>query len=157
MNQNLNISDLILDYQNSAQEVVNIFKFKFDVEDILDGWHSGAYKQTGKLIKEGIKFYAFHGIGVAVHFENKIGDFDFAYMPEFRHDGFDLGRLTQFMISQPNKYGEFLNEKLLESEFERLKKENLIYNPIKECITHLYFWSKSLSKNQMKNEANKRN
>ncbi|WP_282030845.1 DUF6896 domain-containing protein [Winogradskyella eximia] len=152
MNKNLNIFDLISDYQNSAKEVVDIFKLKFEVDDILHGWHTGVYEQTGNLIEEGLKFYAFHGIGIAVHFEDKNGDFDFAYMPQLRHDGFDLGRLTYFMKSQPNKYNEFLNEELLESEFERLKKEKLIYNPITECITHLYFWTKDLNENQMNND-----
>ena len=149
MNKNLNIFNLISDYQSTAKEVVDIFKVRFEVEDILEGWHTGVYNQTGELIEEGLKFYAFHGIGIAAHFKDKIGDFDFAYMPQFRHDGFDLGRLTYFMKSQPHKYGKFLNEELLESEFERLIKEKLIYNPISECTTHLYFWTKDLNENQM--------
>ena len=149
MNKNLNIFNLISDYQSTAKEVVDIFKVRFEVEDILEGWHTGVYNQTGELIEEGLKFYAFHGIGIAAHFKDKIGDFDFAYMPHFRHDGFDLGRLTYFMKSQPHKYGESLNEELLESEFERLIKEKLIYNPLSECLTHLYFWTKDLNENQM--------
>lgn len=140
----MSITDLIADFQKSAQLVVEIFKRKYNVDDILEGWHSGKYEQTGEIPDEGLKFYACHGIGIAAHFSDKLIDFDFAYLPELRYDGFDLWRLTGFAKSQPEKYNKFLNEKQIKSEFERLKKENLIYNPLTVGITHNYFWIKDL-------------
>ena len=151
MSKELNILNLINDYQNTVLEVIEIFKNEFEVDDIWNGYYTGIYEQTGEIPNKGIKYYAFHGIGIVVHFEDKNCDFNYAYMPKLRHDGFDLMRLTQYMNSQPNKYSQFLNENILISEFERLKKEKLIYNPLTECITHLYFWTKDLSQNQMRN------
>ncbi len=144
MNKELTIYKLIADFQNSAKEVVEIFKRAYNVDNILEGWHTGKYEQTGKIHDEGLKFYACHGIGIAAHFSDKIIDFDFAYLPELRYDGFDLLRLTAFAKSQPEKYTKFLNEKQIEAEFEQLKKENLIYNPLNVGLTHNYFWIKDL-------------
>lgn len=146
MNKKSPIHELITDFQNSAKEVVEIFKRVYNVDNILEGWHSGIYEQTGKIPEEGLNFYACHGIGIAAHFSDKLIDFDFAYLPELRYDGFDLWRLTSFAKSQPKKYGKFLNEKQIELEFEQLKKENLIYNPLIIGVTHNYFWIKDLDK-----------
>ncbi len=151
MNQELNISELIIDYQNSTQQVVEIFKRKFNVDNILDGWHSKKYGQTGKILDEGITFYACHGIGIATHFTDKYVDFDFAYLPELRHDGFDLWKLISFAKSQPKKYGKYLDEELLKSKFESLKNGKIIHNPKIELLTHLYFWTKDLTNEQIKN------
>ncbi len=150
MNQELNISELIIDYQNSTQQVVQIFKNKFGVDNLIEGWHTGRYEQTGKLIENGLKFYAFHGIGIAAHFEDKLVDFDFAYLPELRHDGFDIWRLTSFAKSQPKKYGNYLDEELLEAKFESLRNKKIIHNPKIEFPTHLYFWTKDLTDEQIK-------
>jgi len=151
-NQNLTIYDLITDFQDSAKEVVEILKKVYNVNDILEGWHSGKYKQTGEIPEEGLKFYACHGIGIAAHFSDKLIDFDFSYLPELRCDGFDLGRLTSFSKSQPKKYDSFLNEKQIEAQFEKLKKENLIYNPLTVGITHNYFWTDSLDEGLIKRD-----
>ena len=59
MNQELAIYELIADFQNSAKEVVEIFKRAYNVDNILEGWHTGKYEQTGKIPDEGLKFYAF--------------------------------------------------------------------------------------------------
>lgn len=150
MEQELNISDLITDYQSSASQVVKIFKEKYKVKDLLEGWHAGMYKQTGNLSEYGLKFYAFHGIGIAAHFKEKLVDFDFAYIPELRYDGFDLWRLTSFVNSQPEKYGKYKNKQILKSEFDSLIKDKLITNPKTEFHTTLYFWAKDLNDLQLK-------
>ena len=136
---------IIKDYQESADNAVRIFKDKYKVNDILVGWHSGVYKQTGKLIEEGLYFYAFHGIGLAAHFTDKIVDFDFAYFPEPRHDGFDLWRLENFIENQHNKYPEFKDKYRIESEFNTLVAKGVIAKPKLENSTTLYFFSDTLN------------
>ena len=136
--------DIIKDYQISANQAVNIFKAKYKVNDILEGWHNNVYEQTGKLIDEGIYFYAFHGIGLAAHFKDKIVDFDFAYFPEPRHDGFDLWRLTNFIKNQRNKYPDYRDTKKVEKEFNELIKEGVIVKPKLINSTSLYFFKSTL-------------
>jgi|GEM_PF-5360403 len=135
-----NLLDIIEDYQFSADKAVRIFKEKYNVNDILEGWHSRVYEQTGKLIDEGLYFYAFHGIGLAAHFKDKIVDFDFAYFPEPRHDGFDLFRLTSFIQNQRNKYPDYKEKEKIEREFNNLIKNGIIVKPKLENSTTLYFF-----------------
>lgn len=137
--------DIIKDYQESADRAVTIFKNKFKVDNLLEGWHSKVYNQTGKLINEGIYFYAFHGIGLAAHFKDKIVDFDFAFFPEQRHDGFDLWRLTNFIQNQRNKYPEFKDKKKIEKEFNELIKRGIIIIPKLKHSTNLYFFTDTLN------------
>jgi len=141
---NLTLIDILRDYQKSADEAVRIFRTKYEVEDILQGWHNRIYEQTGKLSEEGIKFYAFHGIGLAAHFADKIVDFDFAYFPEPRHDGFDLSRLLGFIINSGNKYEEYKAKEKVEIEFNELIRKGVIENPILENQTMLYFFKDTL-------------
>lgn len=136
--------DIIKDYQISANEAVNIFKAKYKVNDILEGWHNRVYEQTGKLIDEGIYFYAFHGIGLAAHFKDKIVDFDFAYFPEPRHDGFDLWRLKNFIQNQRNKYPKYRDTTKVEKEFNELIKKGIIVKPKLTNSTFLYFFKSTL-------------
>lgn len=137
--------DIIKDYQSSADKAVRIFQNKYQVNDILEGWHSGTYKQTGSLPDEGLSFYAFHGFGLAAHFKDKIVDFDFAFFPEPRHDGFDLWRLTNFIRNQIDKYSEYQDSKKIESEFNELIKNGTIIKPKLEYSTSLYFFKDTLS------------
>jgi hypothetical protein len=94
--ESITLIDIIKDYQIAADKAVKIFHEKYNVDNLLQSWHSGVYNQTGNIKEKGVYFYAFHGIGLAVHFKDKIVDFDFAFLPEQRHDGFDLWRLNSF-------------------------------------------------------------
>ena len=143
----INLLDIIKDYQLSADKAVRVFKDKYKVNDILEGWHSRVYEQTGKLIDEGLYFYAFHGIGLAAHFKDKIVDFDFAYFPEPRHDGFDLWRLTNFIQNQRNKYPDYKDKEKMEREFKELIKNGVIAKPKLENSTTLYFFKNTLKTN----------
>lgn len=136
--------EIIYDYQSAADKAVCIFKEKYGVDDILEGWHSGVYRQTGKLIEEGLYFYAFHGIGLAAHFKDKIVDFDFAYFPEPRHDGFDLWRLTNFIQNQRNKYPDYTEVGKAEREFNELIENGIIARPKLRNSTTLYFFKHTL-------------
>ena len=124
----IKLLDIIQDYQSSADKAVQIFKAKYKVDDLLEGWHSRVYNQRGKLIDDGLYFYAFHGIGLATHFKDKIVDFDFAYFPEPRHDGFDLWRLLSFIQNQRNKYPDYKDKEKIEKEFNELIKKELLQN-----------------------------
>ena len=148
----INLLDIIKDYQSSADKAVQIFKDKYKVDDILDGWYSGVYEQIGKLIDEGLYFYAFHGIGLAAHFKDKIVDFDFAYFPEPRHDGFDLWRLTNFIQNQRNKYPDYKDKEKIEREFNELIKNGVIAIPKLENSTTLYFFNNTLNRADNQNK-----
>lgn len=147
--------DIIKDYQSSADKAVRIFQNKYQVNNILEGWHSRKYEQTGKLPDEGLSFYAFHGIGLAAHFKDKIVDFDFAYFPEPRHDGFDLWRLTNFIQNQTDKYHEYQDNKKIENEFNELIKNGVIAKPKLEFSTTLYFFKDTLNKDLIEGTESK--
>jgi len=157
MKQENNIINLIIDYQSSANEAVTIFKRKHKVTSLLKGWHSGLYEQTGNIKEDGLRFYAFHGFGLAAHFANKIVDFDFAFFPEERWDGFDLWRLRGFVENQPQKYEAFLKPNFLEDEFEQLKSIGKIKNPKLEQQTSLYFWTKDIPQHLTEKVADSNN
>jgi len=135
----INLLDIIKDYQEAADRAVKIFQKKYNVDNLLQGYHGKVYTQTGKLIEEGLYFYAFHGIGLAAHFKDKIVDFDFAFFPEQRHDGFDLWRITNFVENQRNKYPEYKDKKKIEKEFNELIDRGIIAIPKLEHSTNLYF------------------
>jgi hypothetical protein len=143
-NDEITLLNVIKEYQITADLVVNIFKQKYGVENILEAWHQRVYTQTGKLKEFGIKFYAFHGIGIAVKFSKKFIDLDFAELPELRHDGFDLWRLTSFIEGQPQKFAKYLDKTLLKNDFEKLISEGTIRQPQSDYYTTLYFLSSSL-------------
>ncbi len=140
--------DIIKDYQKSADTAVQIFKNKYNVDNILEGWDGRVYERTGKLIEEGLYFYAFHGIGLAAHFKDRIVDFDFAFFPEPRHDGFDLWRLTNFIKNQRNKYPDYQDKRKVEKEFTQLVIEGIIAKPILDQSTTLYFFKDTLDESQ---------
>lgn len=152
---NATLIDIIKDYQAGADKAVCIFKDKYKVNDILEGWHSKLYKQTGKLIDEGLYFYAFHGIGLSAHFKDKIVDFDFAYFPEPRHDGFDLWRLISFIKNQRNKYPGYKEKETIETEFFELIQKGVIAKPKLKDSTTLYFFKHTL-KPDLINEAERK-
>jgi hypothetical protein len=142
------IVDLITDYQENVEMVMTAFEQEFNRTDLLTAWKSDKiYPQIGKLEKYNIKRYAFHGIGLAVDFhDNTSVDFDFAFLPEQRHDGFDLWRLGEFVSSRPNKYKKYLDNKKLEEDFNRLIERKAIVKPDINPSTTLYFFQSSLTK-----------
>jgi hypothetical protein len=146
---NSTLIDVIKDYQETADKAVNIIKDAFQVTNIIYGWRNGLYEQTGELKERGLKFYAFHGIGLAAHFADRIVDFDFAYLPEPRHDGFDLWRLKGFIENQSSKYGKYLDEGKLEREFKGLVEQGVIIKPNQKFSTDLYFFKESLTVSQL--------
>jgi hypothetical protein len=142
-----NILELIIDFTSTVNRGVQILKEKYNVSDLLEGWHNRLYEQTGKLRDLGIEFYAFHGCGLSLHFRNKKVDFDFAYVPELRHDGFDLWRLRGFAQGQPKKYNKYLDKDNLEKDFEQLLKKGIICSPIQNNSSQQYFLTSNLNKN----------
>ena len=140
--------DLITDYQESVEKVMQAFKQEFNRTDLLTAYrHDKIYPQVGKLKRHHIKRYAFHGIGLAVDFDDNTSvDFDFAFLPEQRHDGFDLWRLGEFVSSRSDKYKKYLDKKKLEEDFNRLVEQGVIVNPDVSPSTTLYFFKSSLTK-----------
>lgn len=143
-----NIIDLITDYQENVERVMKAFKQEFERTDLLTAYrHDKIYPQVGRLKKHHIKRYAFHGIGLAVDFDDNTSiNFDFAFLPEQRHDGFDLWRLGEFVSSHPDKYKKYLDEKMLEEDFNRLIDQGIIINPNVSPSTTLYFFKSALTK-----------
>jgi hypothetical protein len=145
---NYTIIDLIEAYQQKVESVMKAFQQEFRRTDLLKAYRQDKiYPQTGKLEKHHIKRYAFHGIGLFVDFDDDTSvDFDFAFLPEQRHDGFDLWRLGQFVSSHPNKYANYLDKKKLEDDFNKLIENGIIINPDASPSTNLYFFKAPLSK-----------
>jgi hypothetical protein len=142
------IVDLITDYQENVELVMKAFKQEFNREDLLTAYrHDKIYPQVGSLKKYQIKRYAFHGIGLAVDFDDNTSvDFDFAFLPEQRHDGFDLWRLGEFVSSRQDKYKKYFDKKKLEEDFNRLVERKVIVKPDINPTTTLYFFHSSLTK-----------
>lgn len=142
------IVDLISDYQAIVERVMIAFKQEFNRTDLLTAYrHDKIYPQIGSLKKYHIKRYAFHGIGLAVDFDDNTSvDFDFAELPEQRHDGFDIWRLEKFVSSRPEKYKKYLDTKKLEEDFNKLIERNAIIKPDIKPSTTLYFFNSSLVK-----------
>jgi hypothetical protein len=142
------IIDLVRDYQNSVDKVMVAFKKKFNRTDLLTACrHDKLYSQNGEIKEFGIKHYAFHGIGLHATFkDNSTVDFDFAFFPEQRQDGFDLWRLQSFVADQPNKYKKYLDKTKLEADFNNLIDKGSIRQPDISPSTTLYFFTSSLTR-----------
>jgi hypothetical protein len=152
------IVDLITDYQENVERVMTAFEQEFNRTDLLTAWKSDKiYPQIGKLEKYNIKRYAFHGIGLAVDFDDNTSvDFDFAFFPEQRHDGFDLWRLGEFASTRPDKYKKYLDKKKLEDDFNKLVERKAIVKPDINPSTSLYFFQSSLTKPKLVDNKTKR-
>lgn len=133
------ILELIDDFIKTAELGVSIFKKLYNVTNLLEGWHQGIYDQTGKLVSEGIEYYAFHGCGLALNFKNKKIDFDFVGTKNPKHNGFDLWRLSLFANGQPIKYSKYLDIQTLEKDFNFLIASKKIYIPYQENSPKQYF------------------
>ena len=139
--------EVIVDYQNAVEKVMSGFKQKFNRTDLLTAYRSDkVFAQKGDLNEYGIKRYAFHGIGLHATFNNNSTvDFDFAFLPDQRHNGFDLWRLSEFVGSQPDKYKKYLDKNKLENDFNELIQRGTILNPKMEHSTDLYFFKAHLT------------
>ena len=136
---------MITDFIDTVNKGIQIFREKYQIIDLLDGKRKGLYKPTGKLRDLGIEFYAFHGCGLSLHFRNKKVDFDFTYVPEQKHNGFDLWRLQGFAQGQPKKYNIYLKKSNLEKEFDLLLAKGIIYLPKNNNSQNQYFLTSTLS------------
>lgn len=150
--------DLIIDYQSYVELVITAFKKEFNRTDLLMACKQDKiYPHVGSLKKYHIKSYAFHGIGLAVIFnDNTSVDFDFAFLPEQRHDGFDLWRLGIFVSSKPEKYKKYLDKNKLEGDFNALVERKVIVKPDINPSTSLYFFQSSLAKPKMSEKKSKK-
>jgi hypothetical protein len=140
------IFDLIMDYQNAANKVMTAFKQKYKRTDLLSAYrHDKIFPQVGEILEYGIIRYAFHGIGLHSTFnDNSTVDFDFAFIPEQRNDGFDLWRLSEFISDQPEKYKKYLDKQKLANDFNNLIEREIILKPDVEFSTTLYFFKGDL-------------
>jgi hypothetical protein len=146
------IFDIISEYQKCTDKVIDAFYKEFGRKDLLTALRSDKiFKQTGELKKYGIKRYAFHGIGIHSTFiDNTTVDFDFAFIPQQRNDGFDLWRLTAFVSDQPEKFHMFINNNKLKDDFDDLIKKGIIIKPPVDDSTSLYFFKNNLKEDKGK-------
>ncbi|MBK9490030.1 MAG: hypothetical protein IPO07_15580, partial [Haliscomenobacter sp.] len=63
-------------------------------------------------------------------------DFDFAFLPEQRHDGFDLWRLGEF-VSSNRQIQKYLDKEKLEEDFNKLIERKAIVKPVINPSTSL--------------------
>ena len=144
MEKTPDIIDLIRLYQSYSDKAVKIFQEHFNIKNPLEEWHKGTYSQTGELKNAGLKFYAFHGIGLAAHFKNLVVDFDFAFFPEIRWDGFDVWRLWNFSQHLGPKFDHLKKEEKIKMELLDLQFKSVIWKPKLEFSTSLYFFIEDL-------------
>ena len=144
------IVELILDYQAAIRQVMTAFEKKYNRTDLLTAYrHDKILSQIGNINEFGIKQYAFHGIGLQATFSNgKSVDFDFAFLPEQRSDGFDLWRLHEFVAERTDKFKKYANKEYLERDFNDLVQRGSIVNPDMNPSTTFYFFKDSLEKKQ---------
>jgi len=117
------IEALIVDFQSSVREAVQLFYDKYQRTDLLRALHEGVFPQSGQIAN---KRYSFHGIGLGIASRDKEVDFDFG--PNDRIDGFDSWRLFIFANSQVRYVGVWTRERI-DKELEVLFNSEKIYRP----------------------------
>jgi hypothetical protein len=123
MKENPTIDELIIDFQQHVKIVAQIFYKKYNRKDLLRAWHDGTISQRGSGLDR-IKNYSFHGAGLYAKIGKVEVDFDFG--PEDCIDGFDAWRLRHFAQSKKDMYPHFQEEKLIQSELDKLAREKRI-------------------------------
>ena len=129
------LQKVIDDYLSKVEQGVSLFKKQLGDKHPLQAWGNKDIPQRGKL-SDAIE-YEFHGIGCALIFSDCEVDFDFG--PDDRVDGFDLWRLTQYLLSCPNKYPDYSADKI-KKDFENALEHKAI-TKLTHPYCNLYFYS----------------
>lgn len=132
MNEEL-IDQLIDNFLKEAEYTANCFYKKYNRKDLLRAVIDGTITRTGKI--DGLKHYAFHGIGLYARLKNCEVDFDFGLGD--RIDGFDSWRLNQFAQSRTDKKKLWTQEKI-QNGLEKLKQTGEI-SKLKGDISSNYY------------------
>ena len=152
---------IIKDYQYYVNSIADIFKTKFQVNDIMQGWYTNVYPGTGSLPDEGISHYQFHGLGLEVYSKEGYADFDFWYIerPDSdeiqatskgggfsfekffppRLDGFNLWLISKYIQNQRVRYPDYTDIEKIRLDFNNLIKSGTITKP--KYAGLLYFFT----------------
>lgn len=127
------IEQLINDFLKESEYVANCFYKKFNRKDLLRASKDGTIERSGKI--EGLKHFAFHGIGLYARRKNCEVDFDFGLND--RIDCFDSWRLNQFAESRIEDKGRW-NREYIQSKLDELEKDGKIFK-IKGDVSSNYY------------------
>lgn len=89
-----NISKLISDYLDAANDVASQMKSTYGIDDLWSAYVGGHLPKTGAISKLEGGTYRFHGAGCYFQFRDVQIDIDFG--PHGSVDGFDAWRLVRF-------------------------------------------------------------
>lgn len=137
----MTIKDLILDFQNTAKQVAEIFYKKYGTKELLHAYRSKRIPKNGSI--DIIKNYNFHGGGLYVELSNSEIDFDFG--EDYRVDGFDSMRLNFFAKSKPTVYFDFFSEKMIQADLDKLEQDREIYKRGNHPGSGNYYWTETTS------------
>lgn len=135
----MTITDLIIDFQNTARIVAEKSYEKYGTKQLLLGVRSDkTIPSQGSL--DIIKNYSFHGCGLYAKLNGVEVDFDFG--DNDRVDGFDAWRLKSFAESKKNIYPDFVTEKSVQIELDKLAQLGQINKPGTFPGSSNYYWVK---------------
>ncbi|MBA4239552.1 MAG: hypothetical protein C0448_02410 [Sphingobacteriaceae bacterium] len=135
----MTITDLIIDFQNTAKIVAEKFYEKYGTKELLLAVNSDkTIPRQGSLGI--IKDYSFHGCGLYAELNGVEIDFDFG--DNNRVDGFDAWRLKHFAESKKSIYPNFVTEKAVQIELDKLTQLGQINKPGTFPGSSNYYWAK---------------
>ncbi|MDR9750519.1 hypothetical protein RG836_03605 [Pseudomonas sp. SZMC_28357] len=120
MNDDLSI--LINDFLSEVERAAEALEKKFGSRCVLGLWRGNQIERCGIL--DDTTTYELHGVGCLVSFSNISIDFD--YGPGGRTDCFDIWRLYNFAMDQPERYRKYTNKRNLEADFVQYISLNII-------------------------------
>jgi hypothetical protein len=133
------ITDLINDFQDTARLVAEKFYEKHGTKKLLL-----AVRSDKTIPPRGsfgvIKNYSFHGCGLYAKLNGVEIDFDFG--DNDRVDGFDAWRLKSFAESKKKIYPDFVTEKAVQIELDKLAQLGQINKPGTFPGSSNYYWVK---------------
>jgi hypothetical protein len=119
------LSKIVQDYHSAVREAVDLMKRSGIAGPASDvDWVGTDVRQTGELAG-GVRYFK-HGYGCAVQLPSGWVDFDFGEHGEI--DGFDLGRLSNYVRGRLSVYG-LASEEKLKGVFEAAVRDGeLVYS-----------------------------
>ncbi len=124
------LADLIHQYLDTAQKVVQQMCRTHGISNLLSAWWSRKLPKRGHLTNKPGDYYDFHGVGCFFSLDNVRIDVDF--VPGESAIGFDAWRLIRF--ARETLGSEKLDLKDLEEELAQLVKRGQLVRK-----GHLYF------------------
>jgi hypothetical protein len=137
------IIKLIQEYIAYATYMCSLFEQHYKNLDEDGFWRSYRLKIIPKEGYMGEVYFSFHGAGC--YFKSPNDEIDVDFGPNTSCDRFDLMRLRQFLSHRKDKYPTLISDSILEEEFSKLQKEDVITKLEYGAGSHLYYFKKDLN------------